>query len=253
VYRYDSELPVSEGKPGVVNNPLCVSCDRSGAPPVSNATFGSYVGGEADDAGPVRAISNNGSYVFFDSADPLVTQANNHTQDVYEWEAQGTGGCELMEGCLHLISSGDDPGPSFFLGMSSYVAPDGETVEAGNVFFGTHARLVPQDTDEAGDLYDARIGGGFPVAGGKGPCEGNACENPAAAPIVSTPATLTSAGSGNVAPEASSSSPASKKTTKKTVRCAKGKKLSHGACVKKKKPKKAKRAKRASNDRRASR
>ena len=39
VYRYDSDLPVSEGKPGVPDNPLCVSCDRSGASPVSNAFF----------------------------------------------------------------------------------------------------------------------------------------------------------------------------------------------------------------------
>ena len=120
------------------------------------------------------------------------------------------------------------------------------------MFFGTHARLVSQDTDESGDLYDARIGGGFPVAGGRGPCEGNACENPAAAPIASTPATLTLAGSGNIAPEASPP-PAPKKTTKKTVRCAKGKKLNHGTCVKKKKSKQAKRAKRAGNERRADR
>lgn len=31
-----------------------------------------------------------------------------------------------------------------------------------DVFFLTDALLVPQDTDSAGDIYDARIGGGFP-------------------------------------------------------------------------------------------
>ena len=32
------------------------------------------------------------------------------------------------------------------------VSPDGH-----NVFFGTHSRLVPADTDTKGDLYDARV------------------------------------------------------------------------------------------------
>ena len=213
VYRYDAELPVSEGKPGVVNNPLCVSCDPSGAAPVSNALFAHEVGGQAFVAGPVQAMSNNGSYAFFDSADPLVTQADNNTQDVFEWEAQGTGGCEQAQGCVRLISSGDDPSPSFFLGMSSYVAPDGETVEAGNVFFGTHAKLVPQDTDEAGDVYDARIGGGFPVGAGKGPCEGNVCENPSPAPIDATPGSLTFSGAVNAPGEAKPSVAPKKKAT----------------------------------------
>ena len=86
-----------------------------------------------------------------------------------EWEAQGaygcqpaqpgTAGCELVQGCISLISSGDDATPSFFLGASA---------DGSNVFFGTHARLVAQDTDESGDLYDARIGGGFPGPGGQG-------------------------------------------------------------------------------------
>ena len=142
------------------------------------------------DAGPTRAISNNGAYVFFDSGDPLVPAAENKTQDVFEWEAQGTGGCEQLEGCVHLIGSGNDNSPSFFLGMSSYVNSSGETVEAGNVFFGTTARLVPQDTDEEGDVYDARIDGGFPEPAGKGPCKGNACESPTPAPVDPTPASL---------------------------------------------------------------
>jgi hypothetical protein len=239
VYRYDAELPVSEGKPGVANNPMCVSCDPSGAAPVSNATFATAVGGDADTAPPVRAISNDGAYVFFNSADPLVTQADNETQDVFEWEAQGTGGCAQTEGCLHLISPGDDPTASYFLGMSSYVASNGETVEAGNVFFGTHAKLVAQDTDEAGDLYDARIGGGFPVRGGKGPCEGNACENPAPAPIDATPGSLTFSGVGNT-PGETKQMVAPKKATPTTAQrlasalkaCRKKPKRKRAACEK---------------------
>ena len=60
-----------------------------------------------------------------------------------------------------------------------------------NVFFGTHARLAPQDNDESGDLYDARIDGGFNVLSNTGPCEGNTCQNPSPTPIDATPGTLT--------------------------------------------------------------
>ena len=141
LYRYDAQA-AEEGTPVVV----CVSCDPSGAPPVSNAFFERSIGGSGYE--PVRAISDGGSYVFFDTADALVSTDSNKTLDVYEWEVQGTGGCGLARGCVHLISSGKDPSPSYFLGAS----PDGS-----NVFFGTHARLVPADTDSSGDVYDARI------------------------------------------------------------------------------------------------
>ena len=200
VYRYDTELPVSEGRPGVPNNPICVSCDPSGALPVSNAFFATTAASEAPAGGAVRAMSDNGSCVFFDSADPLVKQAQNQTLDVYEWEAQGSGHCEtdplpgtsvceLAQGCVYLISSGDDSTPSYFLGADA---------NGDNVFFGTHSRLAPQDTDESGDLYDARIGGGFNVPSNTGPCEGNTCQNPSPTPIDATPSSLTLTGPGNI-------------------------------------------------------
>ncbi len=230
VYRYDS----------LSGDIVCVSCDRSGAPPVSDAYFAHGAGGGAPAEGPVRAMSDDGSYVFFDSADPLVSQANNHTQDVFEWEARGKGGCELAAGCVHLLSSGHEPSPSFFLGASA---------DGSNVFFGTHARLVPQDTDESGDLYDARIGAGFPVQGGKGPCEGNACENPATTPIDATPGSLTFSGAGNLTTEVASP-PTKKVTPKKTAKCKEGFIKKHNKCVKAKAKKAAKKAKKASNNRR---
>jgi len=225
VYRYSYE-PRAAADGSLV----CVSCNPSGDAPESNAHFAEGAAGGAPAGGQVRAISDDGSYAFFDSADPLVLGAENHTQDVYEWEALGAGGCELARGCVHLISSGADNSPSFFLGISSYVGSGGETVEAGNVFFGTHARLVPQDTDESGDLYDARVGGGFPAPGGRGPCEGNACENPAPAPIAPTPATLTSASSGNFA--ALPATPVTKPKPKvKSRKCRKGFVKRGGRCT----------------------
>jgi hypothetical protein len=194
VYRYHYEPETPAG-----GSIVCMSCNANGEPPISNAFFGHSAGADMPAGGPVRAMSDDGSYAFFDSASPLVPSASNGTLDVFEWEAPGTGGCELQQGCVHLVSSGEDPAPSYFLGASS----DGH-----DVFFGTHARLVPQDTDTAGDIYDARIcepehGNPCiqPPSGRTGQCEGAACENTAASPIEVSPASLTFAGPSNVARE----------------------------------------------------
>jgi hypothetical protein len=188
VYRYDAALQLSQGVPGVANNPICVSCDPSGAKPVSNAFFGHAAATNTPAGGAVRAISDDGSYAFFDTADPLVKGDGNSTNDVYEWEAQGRGGCALPQGCVHLISSGQDSSPSFFLGASS---------DGTNVFFGTHAQLVPGDTDNAGDLYDARIEGFQVSKPGSPPCEGDACQTIPPSPLDPTPGSLSFSGAGN--------------------------------------------------------
>ncbi|HSZ69978.1 MAG TPA: hypothetical protein VK756_06430 [Solirubrobacteraceae bacterium] len=186
VYRYDASRAVSEGREGedVPDNPLCVSCDAGGEAPASPAFFGHSAGLETRAAGPVRAMSDNGSYVFFDTADPLVPQDVNKALDVYEWH----------EGVVSLISSGTDTAPSYFLGASS---------DGSNVFFGTHARLVPQDTDTAGDVYDARICTTQSQcikrpSAGTAECEGDACQSPPPAPLEATPTSLTFSGAGNL-------------------------------------------------------
>ena len=68
VYRYHYE-PGSEAGGRLV----CLSCNPSGAAPVSNAEFARNAGSATDPAdGPVRAMSNDGAYVFFATADALV-------------------------------------------------------------------------------------------------------------------------------------------------------------------------------------
>jgi hypothetical protein len=176
VYRYDAQT----------GDVICISCDPSGAAPVSNASFAADAGSSVDPAaGPVRAVSDDGSYVFFDTGDALVPQDGNGTLDVYEWH----------NGVVSLVSSGVDAAPSFFLGASS----DGH-----DVFLGTHARLVPQDTDYAGDIYDARVCEAEkddpcikPPTGETAQCEGDACQNPPPSPIDATPGSLTFSGAGN--------------------------------------------------------
>ena len=102
-----------------------------------------------------RYLSNEGR-LFFNSADALVPEDANGTQDVYEYEPPGIGNCsEASEtysprsgGCVSLISSGSSTQESAFLDAS----------ESGNdVFFLTSARLSPIDTDDARDVYDAHV------------------------------------------------------------------------------------------------
>jgi hypothetical protein len=222
VYRYDGE---GNGGAGEL---VCLSCNPSGAAPVSNAEFANNAGSEQDPAaGSVRAISNDGAYAFFATADALVPQDTNGTQDVYEWHA----------GTLSLISSGEDPAPSFFLGMSG---------DGSNVFFGTHARLVPQDMDNSGDIYDARICTVAepciaPPPGETAQCEGDACQNSLAAPFDATPGSLTFSGAGNLVPAITPVALTKKAAPKKTAAEIKAEKLAKAlkACRKKPKRKRA--------------
>jgi hypothetical protein len=80
---------------------------------------------------------------------------------VYEWEADGEGSCRSEtqdEGCLYLISSGTLSEQSYFGDASA---------NGNNIFFFTRQTLVPTDTDNNVDVYDARV------------CEkGESCETP---------------------------------------------------------------------------
>jgi DNA-binding beta-propeller fold protein YncE len=118
-------------------------------------------------------LSNSGR-IFFNSYSSLVPADINGTWDVYEYEPQGVGGptapCDAAAqtgseavkagaafevggvrgeegaGCVALISSGESPEESGFLGAS-------ET--GGDVFFLTRSKLTSEDYDESYDIYDA--------------------------------------------------------------------------------------------------
>jgi hypothetical protein len=236
-YRYEPESSPAFG------SLVCVSCNPDGAPPTFNAEFtrARFGFAERDDIGAPRALSDDGSYAFFDTEEALVPNDTNGKLDVYEWH-EGHG--------VSLISSGTDSSPSFFLEASA----DGK-----NVFFGTHARLVPQDTDSMGDLYDARVCSAeepciTPPVQREGLCEADACSHPASAPNDVTPSSFTFTGPGDLVSELLP--PALVKRTK-GVSCKKPKRLSHNRCVKPKgrakKARKARKARKANSDRRAGR
>jgi phosphodiesterase/alkaline phosphatase D-like protein len=94
-----------------------------------------------------RFLSDQGR-LYFNSPDSLVPAAQNAKENVYEYEPSGTGGCESSSGgCVSLLSGGSSDHESAFIEAT----PDGS-----DVFFVTEAQLLPQDTDTAFDIYDAR-------------------------------------------------------------------------------------------------
>jgi hypothetical protein len=222
----------------------CVSCNPSGTPASSEA----YLAGNLlitaapeRNAFLTRNLSHDGSRVFFQTKEALVSQDTNGQTDVYEWEREGAGSCRRSSesfsgrsgGCLYLISTGQSGDQSYFGDASA---------DGSDVFFFTRQPLVGQDQDENADLYDARVEGGIaaqnppPLAS----CTGEGCLAPvASAPVFGPPASTSFSGAGNLKPL-----PA--KPKKILARCPKDKKRTHRTCVRK-----ARKAKRVRRDRRA--
>jgi len=168
----------------------CVSCNPTGERPQGDSSIpGAIANGKAEGSAESykpRALSSDGSRVFFDSDDVLVSTDTNNRQDVYEWEAEGAGDCTREGGCVALISSGRSSEPSTFVDASA---------NGSDAFFLTDSSLVPSDPGSF-DLYDAREDGGFPVPPTAIPCNGDACQALPEAPEDPTPGTQVS-GSGN--------------------------------------------------------
>lgn len=158
----------------------CLSCNPTNARPVGP----SRVPGSPGPHRP-RAIAAGGSRVYFDSRDGLVLSDVNFDFDVYQWTAPGAFGCANPRGCLALISTG-------LAGRASFLDASADGADA---FFITDRSLVGTDPDSV-DLYDARIGGGFPEPTSPSPCVGDACQ--VVPPAVEDPVlTTTLQGPGN--------------------------------------------------------
>ncbi len=175
-----------------------------------------------------RYLSNSGR-LFFNSADALVPGVSSRTRaeeiggsvqqvgvdNVYEYEQRGEGGCASEPGCVALISSGTSEHESAFLDASEGGA---------DAFFVTAAQLVPQDTDNSLDIYDARICGTVdsepclkPKAGPPVQCTGEGCRAPQA-PQESSPSPVTNvvSSSGNLGEKAVSPPKVSQKPKTET-------------------------------------
>jgi hypothetical protein len=163
----------------------CVSCNPTGERPKGDSSIPGAIANGATPAATrtykPRAMTADGSRVFFDSADTLARADTNQSSDVYEWEGAGVGGCPRLGGCIGLLSSGRSPEPSNFIDASA---------DGADVFFLTESSLVIPTDPGSYDLYDAREGGGFPVSPTPIPCNGDACQSLPAAPEDPTPGTL---------------------------------------------------------------
>jgi hypothetical protein len=182
-----------------------------------------------------RTMSDDGSYVFFQSPVGLTKGALNdvplglnvagkpeYAQNVYEYH----------EGHVYLISDGQDvsAGPE----LMSNVYLIGTSESGSDVFFATADALVPQDTDSQVDFYDARIEGGFPPPPSNTPCQGEGCLGAPSAPppLPSGASSSASPGDNLLSP---SETPAKKLTAKQKLAqalkvCRKNRRRQRAAC-----------------------
>ena len=199
----------------------CVSCEQSGEAPRQDSEaevgLGAFLPPSWSYTYQPTWISEDGDRVFFDSAQPLVARDTNETQDVYEWEQEGTPGCAdgsgMHGGCIYLLSDGINQSAAWLAGASA---------SGNDVFIITPAKLVPEAQNEAYKLFDARVGGlESPVPPA---CAGTGCQGvPATPPVFATPASGTFEGVGNFPPPKNLKAPPRHKTKKRHKRLPKRK------------------------------
>jgi hypothetical protein len=133
------------------------------------------------------AMTDDGSAVIFESSAALSPNDTNSGEDVYEWR----------DGLLSLISPGGK-----YNATTSWITGSGQ-----DIFFFTEQPVTASDSGTEGDIYDARIEGGFPVTASTR-CSGEACQGAPALqpqpPGISASAAFNGAGS----PLAAEASPA---------------------------------------------
>ena len=163
---------------------------------------------------------HDGEYIVFTTAEKLQADDTSASQgSCAPLHPGGTVRCPLEvylwhEGTVRMVSDGHDPqgvgneGPSDPVGRSEDFSGTAMSASGSDVFFTTRTELLPRDTDDLRDVYDARIDGGFPepvrascppeVAGG---CQGSPPPPP---PATAAPTSFFPAGGNLLAPLASS-------------------------------------------------
>lgn len=132
-------------------------------------------------------VSDDGSYIEFATAEPLVPEDVNGASDVYEYHT----------GTVSLISDGQDPAGVVMGGMT----PSGH-----DIFFQTRSSLVPFDIDNGvGTIYDARIPRDgehpFPLPSSAAACLEDSCQGRLSTPpAVPSPPSGSFVGDGDAVP-----------------------------------------------------
>lgn len=184
----------------------CVSCPTAGAatseasviPSVNSIEPANFLLGDRP-----SFLASDGK-VFFSTAQALVPQDVNGVADVYEFDP--------ATGSVRLLSTGRGSEPAGFVGASR---------DGSDVFIVTRQRLVGADRDGFVDLYDVRVGGGFPEPPpGSPPCEGEACQGASPAPAAVSPTSARIGSRGNLHPRRHRKA-CRRKTKARRTRCGK--------------------------------
>lgn len=177
IYEYDAATGVTS----------CVSCRPGGGAPVdvsANRMEPYKQGPYATERTQLHVVTSSGA-VFFDSTEALVSRDKNDQEDVYEYN----------NGQLALISSGTSSRPSAIFGIAD---------EGRDAFILTSQSLTRTDTDGGlADVYDARVGGGFPPQAETPACTEPDCRPATTSgpePLLVTPASSIFSGLGNLPP-----------------------------------------------------
>jgi hypothetical protein len=128
----------------------CLSCRRDGLPSVDDQPTPLRTNyNNALQAG--RVLSDDGRRAFFTTMDALTPDAVDGRTNIYVWD----------QGAVRLVTTGLPP--SF--GLIEYVEPVlvGASASGNDVFVTTPESIDPRDNDGLHDLYDFRVGGGFPL------------------------------------------------------------------------------------------
>jgi hypothetical protein len=171
IFEYDAQTErlarVSIGQHGFNNN---------GNSALDSATIhapGYGGGGRGGDMPQPLALSNDGSYVVFQTAAGLTPLAlDNVTIDPQGAKANNV--YEYHNGEVLLISDGQDVSAAG-QGSGSNVTVIGTSASGRDIFFTTGDQLTSEDVDTQQDLYDARVGGGFASQPEPATCRGEAC------------------------------------------------------------------------------
>jgi hypothetical protein len=210
VYRYDSKTGelrrVSIGEPGY---PASNNGNTTGMNAIVQHA-GGLVSQNGPNLGPAgsrsrrAAISDDGSSIVFATAEKLQADDSNGGTGAsvcVEPTNSSRVGCDVYlwhEGTVRMISPSSPPSSE----GSAIPLEAGISASGADIFFTSPGRLVPADIDANGDVYDARVGGGFPSPAPAPACEGSeSCHGaPLTAPAGGPAGTSSFSGSGNQAP-----------------------------------------------------
>jgi hypothetical protein len=221
VYRYDfqtGELAwVSQASPGLKTE-LKANSPNEGDSAHVRALNNSLAGSLASVEDWNRAVSDNGEYIVFTTSERLQANDRDGRTDVYLWH----------NGTVSQISAGG--------------STEGAMSASGaDIVFLTGTQIVGEDTDELLDVYDARIGGGYPAPPTGQSCTADSCQAPPSGmPAFEMASSSLTPAEGNLSPAAQSApsgpAPASATVKAKAIKPTKAQKLASALKACRRKP-----------------